>query len=71
MKKTELKELLSINEFQTVLMWYYILRGVGYTAEDFDKTADAFMEENPATRDVINATKPYIIEAIRKSENED
>lgn len=66
MKKPDLKESLGIDEFQKVLMWYYILREIGYTAEDFDKTADALMKENPMTRDVINATKPYIIEAMNE-----
>lgn len=71
MKRPELTELLGIDEFQKVLMWYYILREVGYTTEDFDKCADALMNENPMTRDVINATKPYIIEAMERIENED
>lgn len=56
-------------------MYYYVLREVGYTAEDFDKCVDELKKENPMLKDIIDTMKPYLIEAmdeaVRKSKNED
>ena len=74
MKKPELKVLLDIEEYKHAIMYYYVLREVGYTAEDFDKTVDELMKENPMLKAVVDALKPYLIEAmdkaVRESENE-
>lgn len=75
MKKPELKVLLEIDEYKHTLMYYYVLREVGYTAEDFDKTVDELMKENPMLKAVVDAMKPYLIDAmdkaVKEEENED
>lgn len=75
MKRPDLKVLLELDEYRQALMYYYVLREVGYTAEEFDECVDELKRTNPMLKDVINSMKPYLIEAmdeaVRKSENED
>lgn len=75
MKKPDLKVLLKLDEYKQALMYYYVLREVGYTAEEFDECVDELKKENPMLRDIVDTMKPYLIEAmdkaVRESENED
>lgn len=73
MKRPDLKVLLKLDEYKQALMYYYILREVGYTAKEFDECVDELKRTNPMLKDIVNTLTPYLIEAmdeaVRESES--